>query len=199
MNIKFIALLFLDHDIRRGEGSASRPRRSLPPGMTRYPLYRTLGGPQGLSGQVRKISPPTGIRSPDCPARSQSLYRLRYPAHTIWYEALIISIVLNYPLPIFIAPNRGEGMHWNACCYFVCSMNHYHHYLEWTYQTSIQYKGGELFWGDCFAWLYPSHTLRNHSSCFITSYNCGHFVCIESAQRFVFVCVISRSPTCSMG
>ena len=25
---------------------------------------------------------PTGIRSPDRPARSQSLYRLRYPAHT---------------------------------------------------------------------------------------------------------------------
>ena len=26
-------------------------------------------------------SRPTGIRSPDRPARSQSLYRLRYPAH----------------------------------------------------------------------------------------------------------------------
>ena len=30
-------------------------------------------GPKGRSGQVRKISPPTGIRSPDRPARSQSL------------------------------------------------------------------------------------------------------------------------------
>jgi hypothetical protein len=39
-----------------GEGSASRPGRSLPPGKTRYPLYRRLGGPQGRSGQVRKIS-----------------------------------------------------------------------------------------------------------------------------------------------
>jgi len=58
-----------------GEGSASRPGRSLPPGKTRYPLYRRLGGPQGQSGQVRKISPPTGIRSPDHPACSQSLYR----------------------------------------------------------------------------------------------------------------------------
>jgi len=41
-----------------GEGSASRPRHTLPPGKTRYPLYRRLGGPQGRSGQVRKISPP---------------------------------------------------------------------------------------------------------------------------------------------
>jgi len=63
-----------------GEGSASRTGRSLPPGKTRYGLHRWLGGPQGRSGQVRKISPRTGIRSPDRPARSQSLYRLSYPA-----------------------------------------------------------------------------------------------------------------------
>jgi hypothetical protein len=41
-----------------GEESASRSVRSLPPGKTRYPLYRRLGRPQGRSGQVRKISPP---------------------------------------------------------------------------------------------------------------------------------------------
>ena len=41
-----------------GEGSASRPGRSLPPGKTRYPLYRRLGRPQSRAGQVRKISPP---------------------------------------------------------------------------------------------------------------------------------------------
>jgi len=44
-----------------GEGSASRPGHSLPPGNTRYPLYRRLGGPQGRSGQVQKISPPPGF------------------------------------------------------------------------------------------------------------------------------------------
>jgi hypothetical protein len=44
-----------------GEWSASRPGRSLPPGKTRYPLYRRLGGPQSQSGQVRKISPPPGF------------------------------------------------------------------------------------------------------------------------------------------
>ena len=39
----------------------ARPGRSLPPGKTRYPLYRRLVGPQGRSGQVRKISPPPGF------------------------------------------------------------------------------------------------------------------------------------------
>jgi len=56
-----IALLFLDHGTKGGEGSASRPGRSLPPGKTRYPLYRRLGGPQGRSGQVWKISPSPGF------------------------------------------------------------------------------------------------------------------------------------------
>ena len=55
-----IALHFHDHGTRRGDASASRPGRSIPPGKTRYPLYRRLGGPQGRSGQVRKISPPPG-------------------------------------------------------------------------------------------------------------------------------------------
>ena len=44
-----------------GEGSASRPGRSCPTGKSRYPLYRRLGGTQGRSGQVRKISPPPGF------------------------------------------------------------------------------------------------------------------------------------------
>jgi len=30
----------------------------IPPGKTQYPLYRRLGGPQGWSGWVQKISPP---------------------------------------------------------------------------------------------------------------------------------------------
>jgi len=59
--IRGIALLFLVHGTRRGEGSASRPGCSLPPGKTRCPLYTRLGGPQGQSGQVQKISPPLGF------------------------------------------------------------------------------------------------------------------------------------------
>jgi hypothetical protein len=57
-----IALLcFKTSALEEGDGSASRPGRFLPPGKTRYPLYRRLGGPQGRSGQVRKISPPPGF------------------------------------------------------------------------------------------------------------------------------------------
>jgi len=45
-----------------GEWSAARPGRTLPPGKTRYPFYRRLGGPQGRSGLAENLVP-TGIRS----------------------------------------------------------------------------------------------------------------------------------------
>ena len=52
---------FVTSALEVGEGSASRLGRTLPPGKTRYQFYRRLGGPQGWSGQVRKISPPPGF------------------------------------------------------------------------------------------------------------------------------------------
>jgi len=44
-----------------GVGGQRHAPAALPPGKTRYPLYRRLSGPQGRSGEVRKISPPTGF------------------------------------------------------------------------------------------------------------------------------------------
>ena len=45
-----------------GEWSAARRGLTLPPGKTRYPFYRRLGGPQGRSGRAENLVP-TGIRS----------------------------------------------------------------------------------------------------------------------------------------
>jgi len=96
-----VALLILYHGTRRGEVSDSRLDRSLPPGKTRYPLYRRLGG--GGPGPVwtgAENLVPTGIRSPDRPSRSQSLYRLSYRAHenckyTLKTRAVHLSVASN--------------------------------------------------------------------------------------------------------
>jgi len=77
-----VALLFLDHGTIWGCGVSVTSGRSLPPGKTRYPLYRRLGGHQGRLGQLRKISPPTGIRSPDRPARSSVAIKTELPRPT---------------------------------------------------------------------------------------------------------------------
>jgi hypothetical protein len=74
-----------------GVGGLRHAPAALPPAMTRYPLYRRLGGPQGRSGRVRKGSLPPGF---DRPARSESLYQLRYPGpkgHQNIYEAFMAS------------------------------------------------------------------------------------------------------------
>ena len=44
-----------------GVGCQRHAPAALPPGKTRYTLCRRLVGSQGRSGQVRKISPPSGF------------------------------------------------------------------------------------------------------------------------------------------
>jgi hypothetical protein len=65
-----------------GVGGQRHAQAVLPPGKgTRYPLYRRLGGPQALSGQVLKISPP-----PVFDPRTVQLVASRYtaiPAHNM--------------------------------------------------------------------------------------------------------------------
>ena len=104
--------------LEEGEGSASRPGRSLPPGKTRYSLYRRLGGSQGRYGQVRKISP-----SPGFDPRTVQPVASRYTDWTTWPTHLIMNPInfltsfyflaswnfrLNYPhariQPIFGCP-----------------------------------------------------------------------------------------------
>ena len=58
--------------------------------------------PHGRSGRMQKISIPTGIRSPDRPACSESLYRLSYPGlQRIWY-IILYYIILYYIILYYI-------------------------------------------------------------------------------------------------
>jgi hypothetical protein len=52
---------FIDLVARWGWVVNAMPQLLYPPGNTQYPLYRGLGGPQGRSEQVWKISPPLGF------------------------------------------------------------------------------------------------------------------------------------------
>ena len=76
-----IALPFHDHGTRRGWGVSVMPRPIFTPGKDPVPIVQEAGWAQATvwTGAVNLAH--TGIRSPDRPARSQSLYRLSYPAH----------------------------------------------------------------------------------------------------------------------
>ena len=67
--------------LERGEGSAARPCRCLPPGKHPVPIVQEGGWARRPVWTGAESLAFTGIRSPDGPARSQSLYRLSYPAH----------------------------------------------------------------------------------------------------------------------
>ena len=75
-----IALLFYDRGTRRGWVVSSTPRPQFTPGKDPVPILQEAWwapGPVWTGGKSR----PHQDSIPDCPARSQSLYRLSYPAH----------------------------------------------------------------------------------------------------------------------
>ena len=57
---------------------------ALHPGETREPLYRRLGGTQGRSGQVRKISPPQGFDPRTVQPVASRYTDWAIPAHEIY-------------------------------------------------------------------------------------------------------------------
>jgi hypothetical protein len=63
--------------LERGGQSAPRPGR-FTPGKDPVPIVQEAGWASGPVWTCAKNRNPTGNRSPDCPARSQSLYRLTY-------------------------------------------------------------------------------------------------------------------------
>ena len=83
-----IALLFLDHGTRRGWGVSVTAWPLFTPRKVPVPIVQEAGWAPGPVWTGAENLAHTGIRFPDCPARSQSLYRLRYPAQELHYKAV---------------------------------------------------------------------------------------------------------------
>ena len=73
-----IALPFLNHGTRRGWVVSVTPRPLFTPGKDSVPIVQEAGWAPGPVLTGAENLAPTGIRSPDRPARSQLLYRLSY-------------------------------------------------------------------------------------------------------------------------
>ena len=101
-----IALLFLDHITRRGEGVSVTPRPLFTPGKDPVPIVQEAGWAPGPVWTGAENLVPTGIRSPDHPARGQSLYWLRYPAH--------ISVIHLVYFTLFVQSSYSHLLHWTC-------------------------------------------------------------------------------------
>jgi hypothetical protein len=111
-----------------GVGGQRHAPAALPPGITRYPLYRRLGRTQGRSGRVLKISPPPGFDP-----RAVQLVASRYtdyaiPAHLrciyqvnnlqeelfMWHSAVA---VVNSVTTLVVSINSYQLNPWKSCLF----------------------------------------------------------------------------------
>jgi hypothetical protein len=76
---------FHDRDTRRGWGVSVTSRPLFTPWKDPVPIVQEAASAPGPVWTGAENLAPTGIRSPDRPTRSQSLYRLSYPAHNSLY------------------------------------------------------------------------------------------------------------------
>jgi hypothetical protein len=82
---RVLALPIHNHGIRREWGVSVTPRPLFTLGKDPVPIVQETGrAPGPVCTGVENLAP-TGIGSPDRPACSQSLYRLRYPAQSVSY------------------------------------------------------------------------------------------------------------------
>jgi hypothetical protein len=106
---------------------------ALPPG--KRPGTHCTGGwvgrRAGLDG-CGKSRPPTGIRSPDRPARSESLYRLLYPGSHKYYDGWICRW---HPIRVLCWWRPGK-IHTDHC--YICCLEWARSVLSWTCLVKIQ-------------------------------------------------------------
>ena len=104
-----LALLFLDYGTGREWGVSVTPRPLFTPGKDPVHIVQEAGcvpGPVWTGAENLTLN---GIRSPDRPARSQSLYRLRYPAYWMlegcrYFPGMLSCLLTNRNIP-----------KWNSC------------------------------------------------------------------------------------
>jgi len=85
-----MAVLFLDHGTGRVWGVSVTLRPHFTAGKEPVPIVQEARWAPGPAWTGAENLAPTHIRSPDRPARGQSLYRLSYPTHYTTYGKSII-------------------------------------------------------------------------------------------------------------
>ena len=150
----------------------------VPAALPLVPIVQEAGWARAWSGQVRKISPPTRIQSPDHPAHSESLFWLRSPSPWVFVVQLIITELFRDSIFFVIKIHRSicHGTHSTTCSDFKLLQLYY-----------IRFSNGLR--------TYTQFTLN---SCFITvwSHACVHFIrhVIYTEHQLQSFCLNLHSP-----
>ena len=109
------ALTFHDHGTRRGWGVSVTPRPLFTPGKDQVPIIQEAGWAPGPVWTGVENLATTGIRSPDRPAGSESLYRLSYPAH-IQLKSVIIFVTAHFEACLIVVSVNKNARHQHVQC-----------------------------------------------------------------------------------
>jgi hypothetical protein len=93
---------------------APRPGRFTPGKETRYPLYRRLGGSQGPSGRLRKISPQPGFDSRTVQPVASRYTDCAIPAHVFFSIKLKLKLDIDASI-MSVGPNIAKSSRENHC------------------------------------------------------------------------------------
>ena len=99
---------------------------ALPPGETRYPLYRKLDGPKGQSGWVRKILPSLGFNP-----------RTVQPTISRYTDYAIPVLYISDTVPLVGTIN---WVHWTMKCMQWTPLKHINHVYKWFKIKSLESK-----------------------------------------------------------
>jgi hypothetical protein len=128
--------------LERGEWTAARPGRTLPPRKDPVPIVQEVGWTPGPVWIGAENLATTGIWSPDRPARSQSLYRLRYPALCVISTSRYSNIVLHSTPFSQYTINESYSHH-------ACNSSHVLKYLALTPSDRADYNlGTDIPWDE---------------------------------------------------
>jgi len=96
--------------LERGWWVSVTPRPLFTPEKDPVPILQEAGWAPGPAWIGAENLAPTRIQSPDRPARSQSLYRVRYPAHRSWHY------VKYYYFPVSIHTKQHTQVEFATVC-----------------------------------------------------------------------------------
>ena len=161
--------------LERGWGVSVTPRPFFTPGKDLVPIVRENGWAPGPVWTGAENLASTGVRSPDRPARSQSLYRL--PAHIIFWESYLIFATVTKSVRFPSSLHSGSSKHRDytrkKCQDFIsfvcshtlttsiyCNCNNWYHsrrLIDIFYQSSvtITYINILIYWLSLFFILSP--------------------------------------------
>jgi len=100
-----------------GVGGPHHASAALPPEMTRYPLYRMLGGLQGRSGREEKISPSQGFDTRTVQPVASRYADCAIPAYRIISIKIKLKTLLRLRAELYLLPQLTmSNTKLKACC-----------------------------------------------------------------------------------